>query len=342
MLWTNFEDQAAEIHKYLSERLQDAAKPLAVAAIGKAPYLDSDDTLQSIEKLSNAILAIVNRHPALAVLLDWEEGVLDAAGNTVSSILKLADRPGAGSNEEIARLLANLAIAAVGEKHVEDNRFRAVNEALLPILADRIAFTRAQRSDGEAWQAVVSVSGAGNGPSLKEAAALNRLLHIAVPESINEGSERGAVVALPAKMSAAGFMSTSGLASTEAIEKQFGCKEFTECGDVFRWVLVQSQAACDYAQKQPGPIPFYLGLCLPATKIRKGQRPAALWCSPCFEWQGESRHLLVNARFPVSLAHAEAVDATPVFRLREQLLNALIYHVHNQGARPGYIEIRGK
>ena len=107
--------------------------------------------------------------------------------------------------------------------------------------------------------------------------------------------------------------------------------------DQVRWVLVQTQAACDYAQAQPGPLPFHLGLCLPASEARRGMPPAALWRSPCFDLDGKPHFLHVNARFQMSLPSAEVAEAQPLFRLREQLLNDLIYRLHSHGARPGII-----
>ena len=39
--------------------------------------------------------------------------------------------------------------------HVDEDRFRAVNEALLPILADRIASMRSREIDDQLWQAAI-------------------------------------------------------------------------------------------------------------------------------------------------------------------------------------------
>ena len=343
VLWTMYPDQAEALYDFLENRLQDVAKPFAVQSLDKNDHLDvADGSVKSTETLVEAIRGIVTGQPQVATLLNWEERVLDAAADTISSILKLAEPATAGMsrNEEVGRLLASFAVEAVGEEHVQGDRFRAVNEALLPILADRIASMRSREADNELWQAAFEVSDIGRGLSLDEAAKLNRLLHIAYSTDVDTGTERGAVVSLLEEFSGDAFEPTFGLAQEDAASRQFWCKEFENDNDQFRWVLMQSQAACDYAQTQPGPLPFHLGLYLPAANARSGTPPAALWRSPCFDSGGKPYLLHVNARFQVSLSSAKAAEAQPLFRLREQLLNDLVYWLHSHGARPGIISFR--
>ena len=345
LLWTKYPDQAIHLEKYLEERLQSIHNPLAVEAIDKAQYLALAETSRSGETLSEAIFRIIRQYPEIAAFLDWEERVLGAAANTVSSILELARRDTSdATRKEIGRLFASLAVESVGEEHVEEDRFRAVNEALLPILADRIASMRSREADNELWRAAFEESDIRRGLSLEEAAKLNLLLHIAVPPTdTSKGNERGAVIALPDRFSGDGFESAFDLVQETAAHKQFWRREETEKGEnQVRWVLVQTQAACDYAQAQPGPLPFHLGLCLPASEVRRGTPPAALWRSPCFDLDGKPHFLHVNARFQTSLLSAEVAEAQPLFRLREQLLSDLIYRLHSHGARPGIISFREK
>ena len=94
------------------------------------------------------------------------------------------------------------------------------------------------------------------------------------------------------------------------------------------------------AQTQPGPLPFYLGLDLPTSNRRSGTPPVSLWTSPAFELNREVRLLCVSARFPLSLSSGEAQGTTARYRLREQILNDLIYTLHSHGARPGMISFR--
>ena len=334
VLWTEYPDQADGLHAFLKDRLRDVPKPFAVQALNKEDHLDTQGTLKNPEPLVKAIKRIVDEQPQIGALLNWEERVLGAAADAVSSVMDLAEsaaedmKPG----EEVGRLLASLAAAAVGEEHVGEDRFRAVNEGLLPILGDHIASMRSREDDGELWRTALGEIAAGRGLSLDEAARLNRLLHIAPSTSEGDGAERGAVIDLPGELSGEAFAETFDLTPEEAAEKQFWRKEDA---DRFRWVLVQTQAACDYAQAQPGPLPFHLGLCLPASEVRKEIPPAALWRSPCFECEGQAHFLHVNARFQVSLPSGKAKRTPLLFRLREQLLNDLIYKFTATEPAPG-------
>ena len=337
VLWTMYPEQADRLHAFLKDRLQNVPKPFAVRALDKNRHLDAQGAVIDPVSLVEAIRRIVAEQPQIGALLNWEERVLGAAADAVSSIMELAESAaGDGSSgEEVGRLLANLAVAAVGKKHAGEDRFRAVNEGLLPILGDRIASMRSREDDNELWQAALGEVDARL--SLGEAARLNRLLHIAPSTSDGDGAERGAVIAIPEKLSGEAFTEKFDLAPEKAANKQFWCTQPLKTVDSSQWVLVQTQAACDYAQIQPGPLPFHLGLCLPASAARKGTPPAALWRSPCFEHDGQTLYLHVNARFQVSLPGGKARQALPLFRLREQLLNDLIYQIHGYGARPGII-----
>ena len=340
VLWTMHSGTSENLHNYLKCRLQGVTKPFAVQSLDKTDHLDANGCVKSIDELIEAITRIVDGQPQVGALLDWEGWVSGAAACTVSSIVKLAESASADMmlSAKVGRLLASLAVAAVGEEHVEEDRFRAVNEALLPILADHTASLSSSEADNKRWTDAFGESNTGRGLSSNEAAELNRLLHIAPSTRESHGTERGAVIALLGEFSGDAFKGTFGLAPEVAACKQFWCK-VERSDDRFRWVLVQSQAACDYAQMQPGPLPFYLGLCLPETKARKGTSPAALWTSPCFEFEGETHLLHVNARFQISLPSEKLVEK-PLFRLREQLLNDLIYQLHSYGARPGIISLR--
>lgn len=343
ILWTVYPDQANSLHNFLENRLQGVTKPVAVKSLDKSRYLDGNGGVKEIDALIEAVKSIIAGQSQIAALFNWEERVLDASADTVSSILELTDAAAGdvNRNREIGRLLASFAVAAVGSEHVEKDRFRAVNEALLPILADRIASMRSQDADNELWRAAFDKPDIVQKLSLDEVAKLNRLLHVEPAGNADKGDERGAVIPLPEEFIGDKFEGTFDLTQEKAAEKQFSCQGFVENCDRFRWVLVQSQAACDYAQAQPGPLLFYLGLYMPeGAQPRKGKPPAALWRSPCFEFDGGNRFLHVNARFQVSLPHKAASAVRPIFRLREQLLNDLIYRLHSYGARPGIISFR--
>ncbi len=335
LLWTQYPKQAAALEKFLDERLDGVTKPYAIIPLAKADHLDDRGRVRDEEALMARIISLTNDLPQIGALFDWETRVLRAAGDTVTSVLSLASTPdSADRTADAGRILSQLGIAAVGKEHVEDDRFRAVNEALLPILADRVASLRSVEGDDSVWRAAVA-SEASQPLSLEESACLNRMVH--VDTAVTSGVERGNVIPLPPRLGQS-FEESFGIDQITAAGKQFHCRDFVTDNERFRWVLVQTQAACDYAQSRPGPVPCYLGLELP--NGRSGSLPAALWTSPALDLNGDVRLLRVSAAFPVSIGPAEFDQGKPIYRLREQILNDLIYHLHSHGARPGFLSFR--
>ncbi|WP_419857173.1 hypothetical protein [Candidatus Palauibacter irciniicola] len=336
VLWTQYPEQAPALHEFLDERLGGGVtKPFDVCPLPKSDHIDQDGNIAD-EPLMEAIYSIVRGLPQVGALFDWEGQVLGAAGRTVSSILALASQgDGDGRADRLGRILGRLAVEAVGREHVERDRFRAINDALLPILADRVAEMGMEALDQQLWDEALTMPETAVMSSVERAARLNRLVHIADPDGIS-ATERGAVVLLPESYRD-GFQDYFGLAEPQAAEKQFRCKDLTREDSRFRWVLVQCQAACDHAQSNPGTLPYYLGLDFPEAN-RSGTKPRdSTWRGPVFEFEGEIRRLRVNAGSSLSLPPSAMRDAKPLYRLREQMLNDLAYHLHTHGARPGLI-----
>ena len=275
----------------------DGPKPFDVRALSKGDHLNLDGGVKDKGALVEAIETIMRESPQLAALFDWESSVLRATGRTVSSILELAaaerkDKRAA----EVGVILSWLAVEAVGAKNVETGRFRAVNEALLPILADRIAKFRSGAQEEDIWRAALEQTGGSPPLPLQKAARLNRLVHIAEAGK-GSGTERGVVVRLP-KRYREDFERCFGISEKDAAAREF-CYNVDGENHRFWWVLVQCQAACDHAQANPGPLPFYLGLDFPA-RLKKGKRPpASTWRGPAFHRDDGARILRVSARFPV-------------------------------------------
>ncbi len=329
ILWTQYPEDGKSLREFLDERLPtDTPKPLDVIAIDKKVLREkTEGNSLNIEKLVEEITNSFDRFPQITALLNWEEMVLGAAGDTVSSIFDLVGKQ--NRDKEVSRILAHLAVGAVGRNHVENDRFHAVNEALLPILTDRIASMHLKNDDRDIWQKAFDSSDIESSLSLEKAARLNRLVQI--DPATDNGARNGSVIALPEEFSKKNFEKQFGFKQQKTAEKQFFCKNPRK---KLSWVLIQCQAVCDYAQNRPGTLPYYLGLELPYPL--RGH-PKALWVSPPFEKDGSTVYLYVNARFPVSLPPKFAERKNVRYRLREQLLNDLIYHIHSHGARPGML-----
>ena len=338
-LWTRYPNEASGLMQHLDERLIGVTKPFGVRALDKSDFIEEGE-LKNPESLIDEIARITDEQPELSALFDWENRVLGATGGSVSAILELAsteeaDRPAS----ELGKILSILGSAAVGKSNVANDPFRAVNEAMIPILVDRVVNLPADSSGDELWQKAANIENLLT-PTEAQASRLNTMIHIASLDSM-EGSERGTVIKLPDEIMD-DFCKEFNVTEIDAASKHFRCKGYDSADKKLRWVLVQVQAACDYAQQHAGSLPCYLGLDLPNSNRRSKTPPDSLWESPSFELDEERRFLHVNAHFPVSLSSREFNRSNPLYRLRESILNNLTYHLHSYGARPGIISFRSK
>ena len=340
VLWTRYPEQADALMVHLETELKGVATPFSVFPLDKGKYYNASDELDS-EKLIKDIASLSDMYPQLSALLDWEDHVLGAAGDTVASVLDLArdEQDKEARKTRVSRLLYKLAEAAVGEQHVGDNRFHAVNEALLPVLADRMAFLES-RSGNALWQEAFDPQVHNQNLSSQEISRLNRMVHIASPSVEINGSVRGAVVNLPMRFVGWHFIEEFAMQEARLAGEEFFCRAFQKSDPQFRWILVQAQPACDYALSRPGTTPFYLGLDLPAQQQGTGRARESLWRSPRYDYNGVERLLHVSARFPVALSSYEARGMRPIYRLREQILENLIQHLHSYGSRLGIMAFR--
>ena len=338
LLWTRYPNQAVNLREFLEQRLKGVTKPFDVRPLAKSDHLDTQGNVRDAEALMKAIVDITDSLPQLGALFDWESRMLGATGNTVSSVLELVSAEEMNARlEALGRTLTTLGIAAVGTDNVKEDRFRAVNKALLPLLEDRIANLRTGDTGDDVWQATVNVA-APQALTATAAGKLNRMAHFAQLDNTNR-RERGSVISL-ADSIRENFKDEFGLEEAKAAKDEFRCKEFDRKDEKFRWVLVQVQAACDYAQRHPGSLPCYLGLDLPSAHRRSKTPPKSLWSSPVFEMNGFNRLLHVNARFPMSVSRSDFKKEAPVYRIREQMLNDLTYKLHSHGGRPGMLSFR--
>lgn len=340
VLWTHYEDKDKELQEFLNERLDGVTKPFSVAALAKERYLDDDAKITNIDDLVTGIRCITQDSPALLALLDWEDRVFLAASEALSSTTMLGETSKSSEEQQrdIPRLMTAMSVAAAGHPNVRSNPLRAMSDALMPVLSDHVLSMPLDNLTAKAWKNALDLSY--SSISENESAQLNTAIHIAKDIGKLRGGERGAVIPLCTTLRNLNleFKEQFGIDEFKAALYQFQCEDLKEANA--RWVLVQSQAACDYAQRQPGPLPFCLGLDMSRSVFDSSSAPAALWRSPGFQMEGELRELRVNFRFHMSLAVQKAKGVEPIYRLREQVLGDLGHALHTYGSRPGMISLR--
>ena len=277
ILWTEHAHLAQKLIDYLDGSLDAArpwCRPLAIIPLAKERFINvTSGWTEAADDLRAAVQEALAANPQLSALISWETDVLAAAGETLASLISLV--PGdEQTNQRFAGaldgVLSRLAVEAVGKKHVADNPRIAVSSALAPILADRIVNQDVTTATAAIWTQAVTRHGEKQLPQATpvEAGGINRMLHVAVVGSENiRSSDWGAVSEIPANLwTDAALNDMLGVSIDDLLREEFKINraDHAQC----RPRLIRIGAACDHAQKRPGPIPFLFGIEIPRSVAR--------------------------------------------------------------------------
>lgn len=340
ILWTQHPQKADELKKFLDDRLASHARPLAVIPMDKARYIPADKSaVQEPAKLREELSALVLYNPQIRAILSWEAEVHGAASRTLASLLRLipdAEKTTDKFPSALDRLLSLLARAAVGEENVERDVRGAINTALAPIISDRLHAMNDQVS-ADLWKVAVTKYKDKIDLGHDAAAAVNQMLHVEAAGS--PPSTWGAVVEFPPSWLAdEEFTAKFGTTFKQVYEKNFKLSD-ADVG-ACRPVLVRVGAACDYAQRKPGPIPYVFGLAIPVAKVPNNRSlPEAVWTSPRLALSIGTGNILASCLLLVALPEHVAAKLSTLCRFREQLLMELISKISAHLSRPGKISV---
>ncbi len=339
VLWTKHPDQKVAFEEYLFDNLAPGKRPLKVVGLDKNPFLAANTGTKLLDAVTQSICA----DPRLNVLLQWEREVLSAASRTVGSVVRMVPdlkRTETDFSSDLDRVLSVLAREALGVTHAAADPRTALNNALAPILLDRLANMEISAQDAKVWQkGLTRISEEGLGAQ-EDAAPLNSMLHIALPQSEHMTSGGRGVVTLVPKIAA----------DAEAlIAEMFGLEAKPLLSNLFKifekenrkrsgLCLLRVGAACDFAQARKGPIPFVLGAFIPADVERKNL-PLAEFETPPFVLPGfdEPMRMAWNVRMTATRTEAQIASWAPAWRLREQLLAQVTMHGSGYATRPGIV-----
>ena len=343
ILWTNFDDQVDGLIGYLDNtgELPPHARPAAIGRLAKDRFLDESERVNDHEALMTEIDEALALAPQVRALFSWERSVQIAVRSTLASVVDLVPDDKRTSGEfpsAVDDALSRLAIAAVGPENVSKDPRAALNASLVPILADK-ASSQPVAADGDMWGKAITKTEVPPLPPT-EAAMINRMLHVALPESETIfANDWGAVVSLPIDWNDEDTVrSRFGVSGADLLATHFriGADFHSQCSPK----LVRIGAPCDYAQRRPGPITYLLALAVPEDASSTGKRPNAIWCSPPLSLDGgRAQRLLVSAMFPWTVTKQESTPWRVECRLREQLLMQLVHTAGTYATRPGHITV---
>lgn len=291
--------------------------------------------------LATEVRSIFEGTPPFGALLDWERRVSKASNTVLLSVYQHSQRFAEGnSSEKMDLMLSHLAVASFGQTHADAHRFEAVSEALLPILGDALNSQFGDQESPSVWDAAVSRCADAGGIDEDTRALLNSAILLETRPGIS-ALRRGAILPLPeAWLRERAFQYRFG--ETQIVFRRKILRH-PDTADV-RWVLVQVQAACDFNQPKPAPIPYFLGAIIAEDELQNPNRPPpSIYISPSFAPDGA----ILDARYRICIFHGNPHPLTAralaqyrlnaIGRLKDQLVEAVSHEHHKHASRPGIL-----
>lgn len=340
VVWTDKPEQVAELGDYLETPFfteKPFARPIAIVPLSKTDYIDLGTGHQTAGNLLEDIRAHLSAQPAMNALVQWETEVLGAAGRVLADVTALASELGGAA--ALPTLLKRLAVEAVGHTNVAGEPRAAVQAALLPLLQDHLQNAPIPAGDWDrAFEGAVEPA-----PALSKAqvSLLNTKLHIMKQDSARPISPLawGAVCQLETDIDWSEFGLTEEDYRKHVVAKNVSIN-WEKYGDKVKVVQIRIGAACDYAQKTTGPIPYALAALLPE---KEGPKPHELngkstaWISPELDLGEGVVQFFVEPRFVRVRGENLASSFVAIGRIKEQLLLELVSAVGQHSSRPGIV-----
>jgi hypothetical protein len=325
---------STDLHDQLIARINQTPslknrQPFYSCAFSKADLAGNPPRLQTeVQKLFTA-------NAPFGSLLDWEARVARAGESVLQQLENLSSKlSGQTPRAQMDELLSRLAVASFGKANANRHKFEAVNEALLPMLGDELHNQFALAQPSKLWDKAITQCKAVRSIATELAGELNS--KILLETGANLKSRRGAIIEVPSNwLPDPQFRRRFGATSSEIVSTLN-----LPQGAVPKWVLIQIQPACDYAQPKAAPIPFLLGTVVPASKKTI---PGSVSLTPVFAavhgLAQQPFKLAVFRTIPHTLAPSTLKHGTlrVLARLRDQLIESLIHDHHSHSSRPGFI-----
>ncbi|EQM75843.1 hypothetical protein L687_02045 [Microbacterium maritypicum MF109] len=333
-----------ELQAYLEAKFfidMPYTRPIAIVPLSKTNYINIGTGHQTAGNLLEDIRTHLSAHPAMSALVQWEAEVYGAASRVLADITSLAAELEATA--PFPTLLKRLAVEAVGHANASEDPRTSVQAALLPLLQDHLQNT-ADASVGweRAFESAVEPAPA---LSKQQVGLLNTKLHVTKNDDTRPISPLawGAVNELEMSLDWNEF----GLVDEDEYREYVVAKnlkiEWAKYKGNVKIAQIRIGAACDYAQKTSGPVPYVLAALVP---VRDGARPHELtpkstgWISPEVDFGSGIVQLFVEPRFVRVRGETTAAAFKPIGRIKEQLLLELVSAVGHHSSRPGIVRFQ--
>lgn len=342
VVWTDKPERVTELQAYLEKKFfadKPYTKPIAMVPLSKTDYISIETGQQTAGNLLEDIRTHLSAQPAMNALVQWETEVLGAATKVLADVATLAAE--LEGSAPLPTLLKRLAVEAVGHANAADDPRASVQAALLPLLQDHLQ--NAPDVNGEWTRAFESATEPAPPLSKAQVSLLNTKLHVTKQDEARPISSLawGAVCEPEPDIDWSEF----GLDDEAGYMDQILAKNVKIDLSKYKASVAQIRigAACDYAQKSTGPIPYALAAVLPVkggAKIHELYPKSTGWISPELDLGNGIIQLFVDARFVRVRGENVATAFKAIGRIKEQLLLELVAAVSHHSSRPGIVRFQ--
>jgi hypothetical protein len=364
VFWSEFPEDSERIAALIDRNAEDAGlvPPIGYTSIDKkSVFAVSGGASGDFDsaRLRDRVLEEIAKFETLSLILSWEERVEKAAAMTTNGLYALTNG-GARRVEVWERLLAFLACEAAGASQAKEDVVAALDEALLPLLEDRLARlpgrTVSFSGDGPVGKQIHAIDGVDR-PSEVSAAQLNAG-YLVDEANIDDQSlvwERGMVTRLGGAFINSGeFIRAFGVDRDDLIKREFVLeprKLSTEQCDELKLHVLALDAECDHVQGKVSTRRYLLsllvpealqGICLQKSGAGKGKNDSVMDVGlfSLRQLDGANVRLLVSCRSFLALAPDVRLDGSCRFRVRRAVIGEIMHRYAAHAGRPGVMRFR--
>lgn len=350
--WTSNVAAHDALTDYLEQQLSQDLRPCATYCLPKDGHLDDPPALMA------KLRALHGEIPGLAMLLDWERAVTNAADRSVLQIARLSGLYGREQGSAMAQAVKAISRASAGPAEADRHPFRAFTQGMSAVLADQLERSSPVTETEDAWKSALAAT-APPDPDDVQRAALNTFFHLATAR--DAGSALGAIYEVSFAAISNYLLPThktkmAALLSSEFVPLRQDRLQDDEARRTFvrrcKFRLIQLGAPCDHSNNKIRVPDCLLAVEIPetafdCTELRSKKQfrdtPARaewLFQTPPLLSDAGRYVLVVNMRFRISVPSAELGGFRRIGRLREALASEIAIHSANFSTRPGIIEFR--
>ena len=350
--WTNNVAAHDALTDYLEQQLSLELRPCATYCLPKEGHLEDPPALMA------KLRALHGDIPGLAMLLDWERAVTNAADRSVLQIARLSGLYGRQQGNAVAQAVRAISRASAGAIEADIHPFRAFAQGMSAVLADQLERSLPVTETEAAWKAALTAAAPAD-PDDQQRAALNTFFHLETAPDARPAL--GAVYSAPFSAISQYLLpvhktKTAALLSQEFVPLKSNRLRDNTAKKAFArrcsFRLIQLGAPCDHSNNKVKVPEFLLAVEIPETafddtdlryKAQFRDTPAKsdwLFQTPPLLSTAGRYVLVVNMRFRISVPMIELSSFKRIGRLREALASEIATHSANFSTRPGIIEFR--